>query len=71
LPLDRRIASTSAVGELQINGKRGMRGEFIASDRLGAVMDFELDHLFVCVSEGGGPESDRRRGWPLWRRGTR
>src|SRR5690349_6519033 len=24
----------------------------------GAVMDFELDHLFVCVSEGGGPEAD-------------
>jgi hypothetical protein len=22
-------------------------------------MDFELDHLFVCVSEGGGPEAER------------
>ncbi len=22
-------------------------------------MDFELDHVFICVSEGGGPEADR------------
>ena len=22
-------------------------------------MDFELDHFFICVSEGGGPEADR------------
>jgi hypothetical protein len=28
-------------------------------------MDFELDHLFVCVSEGGGPEAYRLAGLGL------
>jgi hypothetical protein len=28
-------------------------------------MDFELDHVFVCVSEGGGPEADRLAGLGL------